>query len=151
MPRDSLREKLDTGASAIGVIALDPYSIEVAAHMGFDWIFIDQMFTSLDWTVTEGLLRCCDAAGITPVIRVPSNPWLGYDHRIAVEVTRLISIGARYIVVSNSCRKEIEECLEAARNWHHKYWVHVDAQDKELAGKGSGEYSQPRRPRKRSN
>lgn len=129
MVRDALKEKLDSGGTAFGVIAFDPYSIEVAAHMGFDWIFIDLMFTALDWGATETLLRCCEAAGVTPVVRVQSNPWLGYDHRIAVDVTRLISIGAQYIVVSNSCKQEIEECLEAARNWHKKYWVHKDASD----------------------
>ncbi len=129
MVRDSLKEKLDSGGSAVGVIAFDPYSIEVAAYMGFDWVFIDLMFTSLDLGATETLLRCCEAAGVTPVVRVQSNPWLGYDHRIAVDVTRLISIGAQYIVVSNSCKKEIEECREAARNWHKKYWVHTDSSD----------------------
>jgi 2-keto-3-deoxy-L-rhamnonate aldolase RhmA len=137
MLRDSLRETLDAGRSAVGVIALDPYSVEVAAYMGFDWIFIDQMFTALDWSATESLLRCCEAAGVTPVVRVQSNPWLGYDHRIAVDVTRLISIGAQYIVISNSCRKEIEECLEAARNWHRKFWVHPEAEPAELGSKGS--------------
>jgi 2-keto-3-deoxy-L-rhamnonate aldolase RhmA len=124
MARDSLKEKLDAGESAFGVICFDPYSIDVAAHVGFDWIFIDLMFTALDWTATELLIRCCEGNGITPVIRVQSNPWLGYDHNIAVDVTRLISIGAKYIVISNSCKKEIEECVEAARNWHQRYWVH---------------------------
>lgn len=137
MIRDSLKEKLDSGGSAVGVIALDPYSIEVAAYMGFDWVLLDQMFTSLDWTATESLIRCSEAAGITPVVRVQSNPWLGYDHRIAVDVTRLISVGAQYIVISNSCKKEIEECLEAARNWHRKFWVHVDADEWEPGSKGS--------------
>lgn len=137
MVRDALHEKLGTGGTALGVIAFEPYSIELAAHMGFDWVFIDQMFTSLDWSSTEALMRCCESVGVTPIVRVQSNPWLGYDHRIAVDVTRLISIGARYIVVSNSCLKEIEECVEAARNWHQKYWVHKSAADAELGAKGA--------------
>ena len=41
MARDSLKEKLQTGDTALGVIAFDPYSVDVAAHTGFDWIFID--------------------------------------------------------------------------------------------------------------
>ena len=134
MARDSLKEKLQAGGTALGVIAFDPYSVDVAAHTGFDWIFIDQMFTALDWTATESLIRCCEANGITPVVRVQSNPWLGYDHRISVDVTRLLSIGTKYIIVSNSGKREIEECLVAASNWHKRFWVHTSVKAAPAAG-----------------
>lgn len=94
--------------------------VELLAHMGFDWFMIDLMFTSTDWGDVENLIRTGEAAGITPVVRVQANPWMGYDHRIVVDVSRLQGIGARYILVSNSCHKEIQECAKVAHDWHRK-------------------------------
>jgi len=39
------------------------------------------------------MIRACEAAGITPVVRVHSDPWTVYDHRIAVDLSRLQGIG----------------------------------------------------------
>lgn len=44
------------------------------------------MFTGLDFGRTLLLIRTGEAAEISPVVRVQSNPWLGYDPRIAVDV-----------------------------------------------------------------
>jgi 4-hydroxy-2-oxoheptanedioate aldolase len=81
---------------------------------------IDQMFTANDWVKTEELMRAGEAAGITPVVRVQSNPWLGYDHRLAVDVSRALGIGVQFVLVSHSCKQEIDECVEVSRDWHRK-------------------------------
>ncbi len=117
---DPLYEKIDAGQPALGVYANDVYTIDLLAKVGFDWIMIDQMFMPHDWSKTDELIRACQAAGITPVVRAQSNPWLGYDHRIAVDVTRLLGIGAQYVLISNSGKQEIEESLEVAKDWHRK-------------------------------
>jgi len=61
-----------------------------------------------------------NAANITPVVRVQSNPWLGYDHRVAVEVTRALGVGLQFVLISNSGKEEIDECIEVSRDWHRK-------------------------------
>lgn len=125
MLHDPLTEKLARGETAIGLSLMDVYTIELAAHMGFDWFFLDQMFTPHDWSETDRLIRAGWAAGITPVVRVQSYPWLGYDRRVAVEVSRAAGIGAHYILVSNSGKREIEECVQVTHDWHRKaLWVH---------------------------
>lgn len=122
---DALGKKIFNGGVAFGMGINDVYSVDVAAHMGFDWFLIDHMFSPTDWSETDRLIRAGWAAGITPVLRVQSNPWIGYDPRIAVDVTRALGIGAQYVLVSNSGKREIEDCVNVAGDWHRKAtWVH---------------------------
>jgi 4-hydroxy-2-oxoheptanedioate aldolase len=120
MLKNPLLDNIKAGKTSLGTAVNDPDTLELCAHLGFDWVFIDQMFTSNDWTKTEMLIRTAEAAGITPVIRAHSFPWLGYDKRIAVDVSRLRGIGAEYILISNSGKQEIEDCLEVSKDWHRK-------------------------------
>ena len=124
-PRDPLGEALKGGRTSLGLILNDVYMVDLAAHMGWDWFMIDQMFTPHDWSRADELLRAGEAAGITPVLRVQSNPWIGYDPRIAVDVTRALGIGFQYVFVSNSGIREIEDCAKVSHDWHRKaLWVH---------------------------
>jgi 4-hydroxy-2-oxoheptanedioate aldolase len=120
MLRDPFLAKIQAGKPALGMYCNDPYTADLVATLGFDWCMIDNMFTGLDFGRTEQMIRACEASGITPIVRAHTNPWLGYDHRIAVDVTRLQGIGAQYILVSHSCNKEIEECLAVSEDWHRK-------------------------------
>ncbi|MBU0545208.1 MAG: hypothetical protein KKH97_07710 [Proteobacteria bacterium] len=125
MAYNPLLEKIQNNETSIGLWINSPDMVELCAHLGFDWFSIDQMFTGMDWGKTEEMIRTGEAAGITPIVRVQSNPWLGYDHRIAIDVTRAAGIGAQFIHVSYSSTKEIEECLQASSDWHRKaIWIH---------------------------
>jgi len=123
--KDSLKECLTQGGAAMGMWLNDVYMVDLAAHMGFDWFMVDQMFTPTDWDHADRLLRAGEAAGITPVLRLQSNPWLGYNSLLARDLTRALGIGYQYIMVSNSGKREMEECAQVARDWHRKaLWVH---------------------------
>jgi 4-hydroxy-2-oxoheptanedioate aldolase len=125
MLHDSLNAKITGGGTAMGLWLNDPYMVDLAAHMGFDWFMVDQMFTPIDWNQTDQLMRAGEAAGITPVLRLQSNPWLGYNSQLAHNLTRALGIGYQYVMVSNSGKQEMEECAEVARDWHRKaLWVH---------------------------
>ena len=115
-----LVEKLSSGKTALGLYVNSPDMVDLCGHLGLDWFMIDQMFTANDWGRTEALMHVGEAAGITPVARVQSNPWLGYDHRVAIEVSRALGIGIQCVLVSNSGMKEIEECVEVSKDWHRK-------------------------------
>ena len=120
MAKSPLAEKLGEQETALGLYINSPDMVELCGFLGFDWFMIDQMWTSNDWGKTEELIRAGEAAGITPVVRVQSEPWLGYDHRVAVDVARALGVGAQFVLVSHSGRKEIEECLEASKGWHKR-------------------------------
>lgn len=120
MRQNLLLDRTQAGKTSIGVYANSADMIELCAYVGFHWVMIDQMFTSNDWTKTEELIRASEASGITPVVRIQSNPWLGYDHRIAIDVSRANGIGAQFMMVSHSNKQEIDECLLAGKDWHRK-------------------------------
>ncbi|MDR7448841.1 MAG: aldolase/citrate lyase family protein [Armatimonadota bacterium] len=125
MARSPLLENFRTGKTSIGTIAMSPDMIDLCAHLGFDWVFIDQILSPFDFNQVHALITAAEAAGVTPVVRVQSCPWLGYDHRVSVDVFRLLSIGANFVLVSNSGKREIEECLSMAGDWHRKaLWIH---------------------------
>jgi 4-hydroxy-2-oxoheptanedioate aldolase len=115
-----LLDRIQERKTSIGVFANSADMVELCAFVGFHWVMIDQMFTSNDWSRTEDLIRAAEASGITPVVRIQSNPWLGYDHRVAVDVSRANGIGAQFMMVSHSGKQEIDECVLAGKDWHRK-------------------------------
>ena len=121
MLRDPLGEKIaaPTGV-ALGGWCSDPDMVELMAYMGFDWVMFDQMFTSSDWGKIEHLIRTAEAAGITPAVRLQAFPWLGHDPSLARNLGRVAGIGAKYVRMSVSSLREMEECARVARNWHKK-------------------------------
>lgn len=118
MLNNPLLQKVIDKKVALGLGINNPDMVELCAFLGFDWFQLDQMWSDLDWGKTKEMIRTGEAAGITPVLRVQANPWLGYDHRIAVDVTRGQGVGAQFILISHSCNKEIEESLSATGSWH---------------------------------
>lgn len=120
MTRNPLLEKLNDGSTSLGLYINSADMVELCGHLGLDWFLIDQMWTSNDWSKTEEMIRAGEASEITPVVRVQSNPWLGYDHRLAIDVARALGIGAQFVFVSHSGKQEIEECVEASRGWHKR-------------------------------
>lgn len=117
--RDPLGEAVEQGETAIGMYATSDEIIEVAAHVGMDFVVLDQMLTGLDWSALQGLLRTSKAAGITPVVRIQSTPWLGYDRRVPTDVSRAVGVGAPYIKVSNAGLRDVEECLKVAHGFKY--------------------------------
>ncbi len=115
-----LLDKLQSGKTALGLYINSTDMVDLCGHLGLDWFMIDQMFTANDWSKTETLMYAGESAGITPVVRVQANPWLGYDHRIAVDVSRALGIGLQFVLVSNSNMQEIHECVEVSKDWHRK-------------------------------
>lgn len=120
VPRNPLLEKIKSKKVALGLVCHDPHMVELLSRLGFDFFFIDQMFTDCDWQKTQQLLWNGEAAGITPVVRVQSNPWMGYDPHISVDVQRLAGIGTQFILISNSGKKEIEDALVVSKDWHRR-------------------------------
>jgi HpcH/HpaI aldolase/citrate lyase family len=121
MLKDPLGDKIASpDGVALGAWTSDPDMIELLAHIGFDWVMIDQMFTGNDWAKTELLIRTAEAAGITPTVRLQAFPWLGHDTRLARDLGRAAGMGAKYIRMSVSCLQEMKECALVARDYHKK-------------------------------
>ena len=123
--KNPLLDCVKSGRTALGVWANDPETVELCAFLGLDWIMIDMMFTGMDFRDVQNMIRTCEAAGITPVVRAHTDPWMGYDHRIAVDLSRLQGIGAQFVLISHSGIQEIKDALVVAKDWHRRaLWVH---------------------------
>lgn len=120
MPVSPLRDDIEAGRTSLGVWVQSPEMVELCAHVGFRWVMLDQMFSANDWSRTESLIRAAEASGVTPIVRVQSNPWLGRDHRVAVDVARAVGIGAEFLLVSHADTAELDECLVAGQDWHRR-------------------------------
>lgn len=123
MQKNPLLEKVKTMSTTLGIRVTQTDQVELAAFLGFDWFMIDHMFTSADWGYTRDVLKTGEASGITPIVRVAGNPWLGYNHQLAIDATRAFGMGAQFVMVSHSGKREIEECLSVQGDWHRNALV----------------------------
>ncbi len=93
MRQNELKKKLAAGETVVGSFAYIPSSkfTEIVGLIGFDFIVIDMEHGPVDTTVAEEMVRACEIAGATPVIRVTHNsPHL---------ILRAFDIGAQAIHV----------------------------------------------------
>lgn len=116
---DPLERTLEGGGTAIGMYANNDEFIEVAAFVGMDFVVLDQMLTGHSWADIQRLLRTAKSVGITPILRVQATPWLGYDRRVPVDVSRAVGVGAPYIKVSNAGVRDVEECINVSHGFKY--------------------------------
>jgi 2-keto-3-deoxy-L-rhamnonate aldolase RhmA len=59
MLKNPLLENIQQGRTSLGTAVNDPDTLELCAHLGFEWVFIDQMFVA-QWK------KLIEDAGIRP-------------------------------------------------------------------------------------
>ena len=129
---DKLLEAAKAKRLSLGIfeVTASPEVVETLAYSGFDWVCIDMMFESTDWGLAANMVRAAKAWGISPMIRVPSNPWVAGDHpHILVDITRALGIGATSIMVSLDTPSMVEKALEVCGEWHRNIHVMPFADD----------------------
>lgn len=110
MRPNTVKRKLRAGEPAIGTfMALgSTLGAEQLAHLGFDWLLIDQEHGAIDAPLTQSLLQAISTTETIPLIRVPANKeeWIG----------RALDAGAYGVIVPMvNTREEAEEAVRAAR------------------------------------
>lgn len=118
---DSLNKKLQEGKISYGALIWSEYPgvIDLLGFTNYDYFITDMMFGSIDWTGAANLCRAAGNWGITPLIRLQSNPWLGgFDARIVSDVARAVSIGYAGVMISVRNAEETETYVKAVSDWH---------------------------------
>ena len=96
--RNPLKEKLAAGqmvASLIVRISRGPEIAQIAANAGFDTLYVDLEHSVLSLDMTAQLCNASRAAGVVPLVRVPSaDPAL---------IARLLDAGAMGIIAPHVC------------------------------------------------
>lgn len=87
------KRRLAGGGHAVGTIipTNDPTLIEVSALAGFDHVIIDGEHGNVSVRDVEDLVRAAEAAGVTPLARVPSNT--------PVDILRFLDAGVMGVMV----------------------------------------------------
>jgi 4-hydroxy-2-oxoheptanedioate aldolase len=93
MAENTFKEALARGETLHGLwLALaDPYSAEVCAGAGFDWLMIDGEHAPNDLRSTLACLQALAAYPVTPLVRPPVGT--------AVGIKQLLDIGARNLLI----------------------------------------------------
>jgi 2-keto-3-deoxy-L-rhamnonate aldolase RhmA len=105
MIKNKILEQIQRGEKALGMTITEPSEelVELAGHMGLDFISLDGQHSTFSPEVVESLCRIADGYGITPTMRVPDQ----YESTIL----RYLDRGVRLIVVPNLQTKEQAEAL----------------------------------------
>lgn len=101
--RNRVRALLEAGQPAFGTFLYlgDPAVAELLGHAGLDFVVIDMEHTALGLETIENLVRAADAAGTTPLIRVPEN-----SEKL---INRVLETGAAGIMVPHVMDREDAE------------------------------------------
>jgi len=93
MKKNLMKEKLQKGGIATGVIIQDPavQVVEVLGLLGFDWLFIDCEHSLMSLEDVGRLVIAAEVRGITPLVRVPQN--------LPEVILRYLDAGAMGIVI----------------------------------------------------
>jgi 4-hydroxy-2-oxoheptanedioate aldolase len=109
---NSLKEKLKSGQPVIGVVCPGywPELVEICGYLGYDWVQIDLEHGPMSMRQAAELVRAAEAAGITPVGRVPYNA----PHHIM----RFLDAGMQGVVVPHISTKADAEAAVRAIYYH---------------------------------
>jgi 2-keto-3-deoxy-L-rhamnonate aldolase RhmA len=110
-PTPSLRDRIDAGGLVVCLALAQARTADipmVAAAAGFDAVYVDLEHTATSFETTSLLCSGAIAAGITPLVRVPSH-----DHHF---LTRSLDVGAMGVIVPHvDSRAEAEAIADACR------------------------------------
>ena len=107
----SLRDRIDAGQLVLCLALAQARTADIpmiAAAAGFDAVYVDLEHTATSLETTSLLCTGAIAAGITPLVRVPSH-----DHH---HLTRSLDVGAMGVIVPHvESRDEAEAIADACR------------------------------------
>lgn len=104
-----IRAALARGKTVTGMLLFtgSPMIVEMMAAAGVDFVIIDMEHSALDLDRCAHLIRAADAAGITPLVRVPEVD--------AALIKKLLNLGALGIAVPHANRDKCVAALQAVK------------------------------------
>lgn len=105
-----MKAKLASGQPVFGcqIEFASPDIVEALGYLGFDWVFIDAEHGAISEGECANLVRAADAAGITPIVRVPRN-----EHET---ILRYMETGVLGVVVPQiNSGEEAQQAVDAIK------------------------------------
>jgi 4-hydroxy-2-oxoheptanedioate aldolase len=107
---NKVKKMLKEGKSVIGTFVkmTDPCTVELITNAGFDVIVIDNEHTAMSKETMVSLIRCADATGIVPTVRVRENS--------RAEILQVLDAGSFGVMVpETSSKQEVKLVVERAK------------------------------------
>lgn len=114
MKPNKMKAKFAAGQPAFGLSVMfpSPQMVEMAAPLGFDWVLIDCEHGSIGIETVELMIMAAEAAGLTPIVRPPSNT--------AKEISQVMDLGAMGVQVPHVITADDARAAVAAVKYHPK-------------------------------
>ena len=120
-------DRLAKGETAVGgpMVEHGTEFVELLGYVGLDFVCIDLMVSSFDWSEAADMVRACNRYNVTPWIRLQAYPWSGHgsDPRLPADVMRAIAIGAEGVTASVNTAEAAASMLEAATDLHPRPYI----------------------------
>jgi len=116
-----LIEKMDRGEAVIGALMMSnsPQLIEIMAYVGFDYVIVDQMFTTVGWDSLGAAVRAARGSDLAVIARIENDPWYGGDQSgTSARAARAMGIGCDGVKVNVYSAKQARDVVEATAGWH---------------------------------
>jgi 4-hydroxy-2-oxoheptanedioate aldolase len=110
MRPNGVREIWAAHRAALGawIMIPSPFSAEIIAHAGFDWVCVDMQHGVIDYSQMVAILQAVSYTNVTPLVRVPWNePGI---------IGKTLDAGARGVIVPMvNSRADAERAVQACR------------------------------------
>jgi 4-hydroxy-2-oxoheptanedioate aldolase len=108
---NTTKQKLDEGKVVFGGIisGFAPEMVEILALVGYDFAFFDCEHGPMSYDQVEQMVRAAEAAGVTPIVRVP-------DHEDST-LLRYLDRGVQGLIIPHVNTKEDAERVVAAARY----------------------------------
>jgi 2-keto-3-deoxy-L-rhamnonate aldolase RhmA len=111
-----LLDKMNAGEPVIGTLTMS-YSVEmveILAYVGFDFLYVDQMFTPIGWKELADMVRAAQGSDMAVFARIENDPWYsGDDPGIASRVSRAVAVGVDGVKVNVYSKNEARWAVDA--------------------------------------
>lgn len=119
-------EKVEKGELAVGTLVLTHGTewTELLGYIGFDFVCIDMMVTSLDWHDVAEMVLAAKRYDMTPWVRLSAYPWgSDLDGAMPAQVLRALSLGAEVVLASVNTARQVEQMLHPLSNAHRRFYL----------------------------
>jgi 2-keto-3-deoxy-L-rhamnonate aldolase RhmA len=118
--------KMNRGEPAIGVLNMSyrVEFVEILAHVGFDFIYADQMFITIGWKELGDMVRAAQGSDMAVFARIENDPrHSGDGPGVASRVARALAIGVDVVKVNVYSRNEARWAVDAGAGWHARPYL----------------------------
>lgn len=122
-----MHARLAAGQLSTGTIMLNhgPEIVEVLGYSGLDFICIDMMVTSLDWSDVAQMVLAAKRYGVTPWVRLSTYPWGDgeTDPGLAAQALRAFGLGAECVLAAVNSADQVRRLLQPMANSHRRFYI----------------------------